>query len=57
MRVVAPLKSELLNFPHQEYPLELAKKLVAENFDKVEKVRDRNIRESKGLLTENPYKK
>jgi hypothetical protein len=47
-----PLKSELLNFPHHEYPLELAKKLITENWDKVEKVRERNIRESNGLLTE-----
>jgi glycosyltransferase involved in cell wall biosynthesis len=51
-----PLKSVLLNFPLQEYPLELAKKYIKENWDKVEKVRERNIREAK-LLTENTYKK
>lgn len=46
-----PLKSELLTYPHHEYPLELAQKYIRENWDKVEKVRDRNIRESNGLIT------
>jgi hypothetical protein len=46
-----PLKSELLTYPHHEYPLELAQKYIRENWDKVEKVRERNIKESNGLVT------
>ena len=51
----SPLKEELLAFPHPEYPLNIAQKVLGENWGKVEKVRNRNLWESKGLVTEKPY--
>jgi len=50
-----PLKSELLHYPHKEYTLSMAEKYIKENWGNVLKIRERNIRESKGLFTEKPY--
>jgi len=46
-----PLKSELLNYPHTDFALNKAREYIKENFDKVLKIRERNIRESCGLIT------
>jgi len=42
-----PLKSELLSFPKPEITLDMAKKYIDLNKEKVNKVRERNIREGK----------
>jgi hypothetical protein len=45
-----PLKEELLNYPHKDYTFNIAEKHIKEHWENVLKVRERNIRETKGLI-------
>jgi glycosyltransferase involved in cell wall biosynthesis len=47
-----PLKEELLNYPHKDYTFNIAEKYIQEHWSNVLKVRERNIRESNGLITQ-----
>jgi len=50
-----PLKSELLNYPHTDFAFNKAKEYIKDNWNKVLRIKERNVRESKGLLMQKPY--